>query len=174
MTKLVKKAWIGLYVNLVLLILIIVSLALYGSNVATQGYFYGTGNAAVYVTTAFALVFALITIALPVVSHLFKLDKIIIVRTVLDVVNDVLRVLIPILLVIAFVVFISDRVEGLAYIYGSNEDVLQEVQTDANLASASGAIKGLIFYAITFVIAIAGCFFPILRTTTEETETEKA
>ena len=73
-----------------------------------------------------------------------------IVGKVYGIVLDALRILIPLLLFIAMFAFISSRVEGLAYIYFSNPE---------NLASATTAITGFVFFGISAFVGIIAAFF---------------
>ena len=54
--------------------------------------------------------------------------------------------------------FVSTRVEGLGYIFGSDENVLDEIQTEENMRSAYTAIAGFAFYAVTWLVALVACF----------------
>ena len=63
------------------------------------------------------------------------------------------------LAVAAVLAIVSARVEGFAFIYFSNAEVLQEIQTPANISSAHGAIANIVFLAITAVVGIIGAFF---------------
>ena len=54
--------------------------------------------------------------------------------------------------------FVSTRVEGLGYIFGSDENVLDEIQTEENMRSAYTAIAGFVFYAVTWLVALVACF----------------
>ncbi len=67
------------------------------------------------------------------------------------------------LLIASLVLFIGDRAQGLAYIYFSDENVLAEVQTAANMKSASTAITGFVLYGIAWFFAVVASFFKIVR-----------
>jgi hypothetical protein len=54
---------------------------------------------------------------------------------------------------------VESRAQGLAYIYFSNEEVLAEVQTAANLSSASGAITSIALLAVAALVGIVAAFF---------------
>ena len=84
---------------------------------------------------------------------------------VVNIVLDVLRILAAVFLVLALLNFISARVEGLAYIYFSNPDILETIQAPetGNLASAQSAIAGFVLYGITWVAAMVGAFFTVGR-----------
>lgn len=169
MLALIKKYWIGAIVTVVTLVLTIVSLAMFSANVTGEGYFKGMDNSTVVAMAVLAIVFEVITLVLPLVPAKNKW-----VETGVRVVSDVLRVLIPIFLVVALLGFVGDRIEGLAYIYFSNEDVIQEVQTPANLASAELAINGMIMFGVTWVVSLIGSFFGITRSVKEEPKAEVA
>ena len=53
---------------------------------------------------------------------------------------------------------VSGRAQGLAFIYFSNEEVLAEVQTAANLSSASCAIAAIALLAVASIVAIVASF----------------
>ena len=78
-----------------------------------------------------------------------------------DVVSGALRIVIPVLLVIAAMNVVSSRVEGFAFIYFSNQEVLQEVQTPANMASAHGAIANIVLLGVAAVVGIVAAFFSV-------------
>ena len=62
------------------------------------------------------------------------------------------------LLALALINLISARVEGLGFIYFSNADVILEVQTPANLASASGAIASMVCFGLALIVALVAAF----------------
>ena len=156
--NIIKKIGIGLVTSIVTLILAIVAISMFNANVSGEGYFHNRGNGLVVAMMVLAIIMLIITMVVPFFEIKNKLIK-----TIVDVVIDVLRVLIPIFIIIGLIAFAGDRVEGLAYIYGSNEDAQQEVQTAANLASGSLAINGLIMFGVTAVVAIISSFFGISR-----------
>ena len=55
------------------------------------------------------------------------------------------------------------RAEGLGFIYFSNADVIVEVQTPDNLASATGSIANMICLGISTVVGIVAAFINIKK-----------
>ena len=55
------------------------------------------------------------------------------------------------------------HLEGFAFIYFSNEEVLQEVQTAANMESAHGAIANIVILAVTALVGIVAAFFNLKK-----------
>ena len=58
---------------------------------------------------------------------------------------------------------ISGRAEGLGFIYFSNADVLQEVQTPANMSSATGTIANMICLGVAAIFAMIAAFFTLRK-----------
>ena len=53
--------------------------------------------------------------------------------------------------------------EGLAYIYGSNSDILATIQTPENLASTYVAIAGFVLFGIAAIVGIVAAFFGAVK-----------
>ena len=64
---------------------------------------------------------------------------------------------------LAFINLVSARVEGFAFIYFSNADVLLEVQTAANMSSATCAIVNLVLLAVSSIAGIVSAFFTLKK-----------
>lgn len=157
MTNIIKKAGIGTYINLAVFLLSLISLIIYAANGAAEGYFKGLTDSAVITMSVFAVLLSAATLVLPFIAMKEPFDKAINIALIL------MKIGVSILLVSSLFLFISSRVEGLAYIFFSNEDVIAEVQTPANLASANTAITGFIFYGITWLVAMITVFFSPLK-----------
>ena len=69
----------------------------------------------------------------------------------------------PALLALAFINLVSARVEGFAFIYFSNADVLLEVQTAANMSSATCAIVNLVLLAVSSIAGVVSAFFTLKK-----------
>lgn len=149
-------------------ILGIVSLIIYGVNVSSVGYFQGLGSGAVVATGILAVLFGVVAIA----SSLFHFDGI--VGKIVDGLRSVLSILVPVLLMVCLLSFISIRAEGLAFIYGSDANALEEVQSPENMASASTAITGFIFFGISAIFGIVASFFNIPKKETEAVSEQQA
>ncbi len=149
----IKKQTIGNWLTLAALVFALISAIIYGVNVGSAGYFKGRTSEPLVAATVIAILFAA---AILVLSSLkFKG----IVGKVLDIVIGAMKILVAVLLIFALLQFVATRVEGLGFIYFSNADVIQEVQTPANLASASTAVTGFVFYGIAWLIAVVAAFF---------------
>ena len=82
-----------------------------------------------------------------------------IVGKVLDIVVFALKVIVPVLLILAAINLIGTRIEGLGYIFFSNADVRKEVATPENVASATTSIVAVVFAGVAAVVSIVGAFF---------------
>lgn len=148
-----KKQTIGVWLALVTLVLGIVSFIVYFINIGSQGYFHGASVdvAVKYMITVIIVGVCVIALTfLPVKPEVSKFVTFI---------ADLGRITIPVLSIAAVLAIVSARVEGFAFIYFSNAEVLQEVQTPANISSAHGAIANIALLAVTAIIGIVGAFF---------------
>ncbi len=169
MLDLIKKQTVGTWITLGTLILAIVSAIIYGVGVGSAGYFKGDYVVPLVVLTILAILFLAAIIVLPQ----FKFEGIL--GMIIDIVLDVLKIAVPILLGIAVILFIDSRVEGLAFIYFSNEDVLAVIQTPENMFSASNAITTMVMYFVTIVAACVAAFFGYhKKDKSQKTSTETA
>ncbi|MCR5078680.1 MAG: hypothetical protein K6B65_02000 [Bacilli bacterium] len=134
-------------------ILSLVMLILYGVNVSAEGFYFGMSVDGFVVLSIFALIFSLAIIGVSFAPLKGVVAK------VVNVVVMVLKVLIPVFLFIVVIGFVHSRVAGFGYIYGSNVDVIKEVQTPANLASATVAITTIVFGVLASITGIVGAFF---------------
>ena len=78
--------------------------------------------------------------------------------TAVALVQGALQIAAPVLLTLCLANLVAARAEGLGFIYFSNADVILEVQTPANLASATGTIANMVCLAVAMVIGIVGAF----------------
>lgn len=156
MLKFIKKQKVGNWITLGALILAIVSSIIYGVHIGIKGgTFYG---AAVDSLVACSVVSILLLAGVLVVSQ-FEFEGII--GRVVDILCDAVRIIVPALLVLGLINLIYSRVEGLAFIYFSAENIIASIQTPENLASAESGIASFVFYGITAVVAIIAAFFGI-------------
>lgn len=153
MLDIIKKQSVGTWIALGTLLLTIVSAIVYGANVGGAGYFNSAGVSEVVIFSVLTIVFLAAIIVIPQFEYTG------IVKTVVSVALDVLKIFTAIFLILALVYLVNGRIEGLAYIYFSNEDIIATIQTPENLASASGAITSFVFYGITWLAAAVGAFF---------------
>ena len=147
-----KKISVGGWIACAAAVLTLVSLIVYGTNVGGEGYFH---NASVS-NLALWGVLALIMLVCAIVLKLLDLNGG--AATAVDLVSGALQIGAPILLALALINLIAARVEGLGFIYFSNADVILEVQTPANLASASGAIASMVCFGVALIAALVAAF----------------
>ena len=151
--NMIKKQTVGSCLAILTLILGIVSFIVYNVNISGQGYFHG---ASVEVAVRYMILAIVVGICVVVLANLPLKDG---ASKAATFVSDLGRIAIPALLVAALLTIVSARVEGFAFIYFSNAEVLQEVQTPANISSAHGAIANIVCLGITAVVGIIGAFF---------------
>lgn len=157
MLDFIKKQRIGNWITLVTLILTIVSFIIYGVNCNSVGYFKGNVSTVVILLSIFTLIILIAACVLPQLKMKEMVGKI------LSILTDILRIAAPVMLFASMLLFIGSRIEGLAYIFFSDKNVLAEVQTPENLSSANSAITGFIFYGISAIIALVATFFSANR-----------
>ena len=75
-------------------------------------------------------------------------------KTILRLVSDVVRVAAPALMAVALAFFLSDRVDGFGYIYGSN---LAQGKDDAFTAGTQATIA-VVLFALTWLVGIVAAF----------------
>ena len=149
----IKKQGTGVWTTFFTLCLGIISYIIYRMNIAGEGYFQ---NSEVKNSVLYLVIAVVLMVAVLVISQLRFHG---VADTVVSVINDGIRIIIPALVIVSAVTLISGRVEGFAFIYFSNEEVLQEVQTAANLSSAHGAIANIIALVVTAVAGMVSAFF---------------
>lgn len=157
MKNFIKKQSISSFIIAVSLLLGIVAFILYSVNGSVEGYFQGTNESKVVLLSVFGLIALLGSIVLAQFKFEGTINKVV-APTV-----SILKIAGAILLIISLIFFITTRAEGLAYIFASNDDVIQEVQTPANLSSAYVAITGFVFYLLSWLTVVVGCFFKPIK-----------
>lgn len=153
----IKKQSVAFWVYCIGLILNIATVIVYNVNISGQGYFNGANVPAATRFTVVALVLFVLIMALAQLRLEGTADKIV------CIVADVARICVPAALAAALINLVSARITGFAFIYFSNPEVLQEVQTAANISSAHGTIANMVMLGITAVVAIAGAAFRLKR-----------
>lgn len=153
----IKKQSVGIWFNIIVAVLTIVSVIVYGVNISGDGYFQNAsvGNLVAYCVIAVIMLVAVIVLAQPKFTGTAAL--------VTEIISGLLRIAIPVLLMLCLVNLISARAEGLGFIYFSNADVLQEVQTPANMSSATGTIANMICLGVAAVFAMIAAFFTLRK-----------
>ncbi len=148
-----KKLTFGSISALVALVLALVGMIAYYINIGSVGYFEGAAVAPA------ALWLWLSILALAIVVVLAVLDLGGIVDKILDIVSGALRIAAPAGLIASAMLLTESRAQGLAFIYFSNEEVLAEVQTAANLSSATCAIVTIAVLVVAAIVGIVSAFF---------------
>lgn len=153
----IKKQTVGIWVTFVTMILAIVSFIIYNVNINSAGYFQ---HAASPVAVRYMIIAAVLWIAAIVIAEIPVQG---IADKIMTLLADAARIAAPALCIAAAITLISSRVEGFAFIYFSNEEVLQEVQTAANMSSSHGAIASIAALFVTAIVGMAAAFFSVKR-----------
>lgn len=148
-----RKMAAGSVITFITLVLSVVSFAVYRMNIKGEGYFQ---NAAVPMA-ANLTVAAIILAAAVLIAGQFQLSGI--ADVILKLVTGAVRIIVPVLCIAAMMYVIDGRIEGFAFIYMSNEEVLHEVQTAANMSSAHGAIANIVLLGVSALFGIIAAFF---------------
>lgn len=147
-----KKISIGGWIACLAALLTLVALIIYGSNIGAKGYFQG---ASVSGTVLFSIL-AIVMLAGSILLGQLKLSGG--AQKAVDVIAGAFQIAAPVLLALVLINLVAARVEGLGFIYFSNADVILEVQTPENLASASGTITSIVFYGAALLVAVVAAF----------------
>ncbi|MCI8539488.1 MAG: hypothetical protein HFF18_12680 [Oscillospiraceae bacterium] len=152
-----KKLSAGAWISLIAAVLTLVSVILYTVNINSEGYF---KNASVTNLTVYAILALILFLAAAALGQV-KLSGG--AATAVELLSGAMQIVAPVLLALCLISLIAARAEGLGFIYFSNADVILEVQTPANLASATGSIASMIALGVAIVIGLAGAFCPVRR-----------
>lgn len=147
-----KKISVGGWIACAAAVLTLISLIVYSTNIGGEGYF---KNASVNNLTLWT-VLALIMLVCAIVLRTLDLSDG--AATAVELISGALQIGAPVLLALALINLVAARVEGLGFIYFSNADVILEVQTPANLASASGAIASMVCFGVAMLAALVAAF----------------
>lgn len=148
----VKKLSVGAWIALVTAVLALVSLIVYNVNISNAGYFQ---NASVTNMAAFCCL-AAVMLAVAVALGQSKLTGT--AATAVELVAGAMQIAAPVLLALCLINLIAARAEGLGFIYFSNADVILEVQTPANLSSATGSIANMVCLGVATLAGLVGAF----------------
>lgn len=148
-----KKQTAGSICTLIALLLTVVGIVVYFVNIGSAGYFQ---KAAVPTAANYAYLGAA---ALVVVFVLAQLNLKGAGDKAVEVVAGLLEIAAPAALMGSAMLLIQSRAQGIAFVYFSNEEVLAEVQTAANLSSTAGAIAAIAFLAVAAIVAAVAAFF---------------
>lgn len=152
-----KKLTFGSISALVALVLALAGVIAYYINIGSVGYFEGAAVS----SAALWLWLSVLALVVVVVLALLSVDGI--VGKVLEVVSGALRIAAPAGLIASTMLLVASRAQGLAFIYFSNEEVLAEVQTAANLSSATCAIVTIAVLAVAGIVGIVSAFFRVKK-----------
>lgn len=143
-----RKLNFGTIISLIAMIFGIAALVAYSSNVSAVGYFQGQSvpNAQT------AVIIGIVLLVLIIVIAFLPSNKI------MEIVGGLLKIAAPPLFIAAMMYFVSSRIEGFAFIFFSNEEVLHEVQTVENMASVQGAIVAIVMMGLAAFLALIGAF----------------
>lgn len=146
-----KKLTAGSVIAIVAAVLTVVSYIVYAVNLSGTGYFQGAAVAQMPLTWA-AVAALVAAAALSLVKAEGAVGK------VLSLVGGLLQIAAPVLLAYCLISLVGGRVEGLGFIYFSNADVAKEVQTAANMSSATMAIASMVCYGVSMLAAMVSAF----------------
>ena len=147
-----KKFSAGAWIACCAAILALVSIILYNINIGREGYFQNASVTNYVPWCALALALLLLATAFGQAGN-----------KVLDLLSGCCQIAAPALLAMSLINLVASRIEGLGFIYFSNADVLLEVQTPANLSSASTAITNMVVLGVAMLVAILSAFFTLRR-----------
>ena len=150
--NIVKKLSVGAWIAIVTAVLALVSVIVYSVNIGSAGYFQ---NASVTNMTAFCCL-AAVMLVVSVALGQFKLTGG--GATAVELISGALQIGAPVLLTLCLINLVAARAEGLGFIYFSNPDVILEVQTPANLSSATGTIANMVCLGVSTLAGMAGAF----------------
>ncbi len=155
--SIVKKQSAGVWVALVAAVLALASVIVYAVNIKSVGYFQ---NASVSNLTTYSILAIVLLLAAIVLGQL-KLTGA--AATVVELLAGAMQIAVPVLLTLCLANLIAARAEGLGFIYFSNPDVILEVQTPANLSSATGTIASMVCLAVATVSGMVAAFFNLKK-----------
>lgn len=143
-----KKQGAGFYCSVLVFILGIICVALYCVNAATD--YYGDTKSVVVLISVIAIVTCLTTIILGEFADT---------NPILAKFADILAVAVPVLTLIAGMLFLNDRVYSYAIIYGSD----LENGNEAALFAAGQSIIAIVLYIVTAILAAVAAFFTMCK-----------
>lgn len=146
-----KKPVVGRIIATVTWLLMIVSFVVYSINIGNNGYFQGAAVSQMPLTWA-AVACLIVAELLTVLSLKGMAGK------VVDLVIGALQIAAPVILAYCLISLVGARVEGLGFIFFSNADVAKEVQTAANMSSATMAIASMVCYAVSLLASFVSSF----------------
>lgn len=149
-----KKFSAGAWCSIAAAVLAIASFVIYSVNIGGSGYFQNAAVAAMPLTWAAVAALA-VAVALSMAGLKGAVGKL------ASLLCGALQIAAPVVLAYCLISLIGGRIEGLGFIYFSNADVAKEVQTAANLSSATWAIASMIAYGVSMLAAVVASFVDV-------------
>lgn len=153
----IKKFSVGAWITLAAVVLVLVSVIVYTMNIGSAGYFQ---NAAVANMTVYCILAIVALVAAVALGQLTLSGP---AGVVVALLQGVLQIAAPVLLALCLGNLVAARAEGLGFIYFANADVILEVQTPANLASATVTIANMVCLGAATLMGILGAFFGMAK-----------
>lgn len=151
-----KKFSAGAWFAIAAAILAIVSFVIYSVNIGSAGYFQNAAVSTMPLTWAAVAALA-VAVAVSMVGFKGIAGKL------AALLCGALQIAAPVVLAYCLISLIGGRIEGLGFIYFSNADVAKEVQTAANLSSATWAIASVVAYGVSMLAAIIAAFVDVKK-----------
>ena len=151
-----KKFSAGAWFAIAAAILAIVSFVIYSVNIGGAGYFQNAAVGAMPLTWAAVAALA-VAVAVSMVGFRGIAGKL------AALLCGALQIVAPVVLAYCLINLIGGRIEGLGFIYFSNADVAKEVQTAANLSSATWAIASMVAYGVSMLAAVIASFVDVKK-----------
>ena len=151
MMRFISKQWVGFYGSVVAAVLMIVSLALVAANGNTVYYNDVASLGGIIAAIVFAIVF---TVAAVVVSETGLGEN-----RYASLAADVVRAVGAMLMIVACLTFLNERVESFGYIFGSNI----ELGNETAFTAGGQAISVIVLCAVTWIISVVSAAFAVTR-----------
>ena len=151
-----KKFSAGAWCSIAAAVLAIVSFVIYSVNIGGSGYFQNAAVGAMPLTWAAVAALA-VAVALSLAGLKGTVGKL------ASLLCGAMQIVAPVVLAYCLISLIGGRIEGLGFIYFSNADVAKEVQTAANLSSATWAIASMVAYGVSMLAAIIASFVDVKK-----------
>ncbi len=155
--SLMKKQSAGVWAALVAAVLALASIIVYSMNIGSAGYFQNAAVSNMITYCVLAVVLLLAAIALAQLKLTGGA------ATAAELLKGAMQIAVPVLLSLCLIRLLAARAEGLGFIYFSNPDVILEVQTPANLSSATGSIVNMVCLAVATVSGMVAAFFNLKK-----------
>ncbi len=148
-----KKMSAGAWITCAAVLLAVIAFFVYNGNISAEGYYNGAAVANLPLMVLGAALCLVAAVALNMAGK----------GKAIELLSGLLRIAAPALLAWALINLVAGRVDGLGYIYFSNTDVAKEVQTAANLSSATGAITSMALLGAAMFFGVVSAFFSLRK-----------